>query len=188
MKYCDTYLYLPFAEVESTIHRRHLRLTRRGTESEIRLLEYCLSFAEYQYGDIIPSKTYRERKGVKVNNWEVDIETLLYVCFLLAVAYEDGELRKEGKEKMDFTLKSIHYFEKSLCILEPWRVQLPLEQSKRTCALSDQRIDRLYVYLSDVEIRLGEIHLFLNHFDKAGDHLDKGISYAKKSSDRRAEN
>lgn len=43
---------------------------------KLRLLEYCLPFAEVQYGDRSDGQAYRERNGNIVDNYDVDILTL----------------------------------------------------------------------------------------------------------------
>jgi hypothetical protein len=70
-------LLLPFEEVELAISRpTELAVgKKKGTENEIRLLEYCFSFAEYQYVKLLANHIGREE--MVVENWNVwDIRTL----------------------------------------------------------------------------------------------------------------
>jgi hypothetical protein len=88
----------------------------KGTESETKLLEECLSFAEHHYGDRVLGKSYRERDSTRVDNWFVDIITLYDICYIICL----------------------------LSILEPWRMQLDLKESEGIDCLHDVQRDSIY--------------------------------------------
>lgn len=62
----------PYQEVERAINEVH---TKRPEEKkvDIRVLVHLISYAEFQFGDRIPGKAYREREnGERTDNWRVE--------------------------------------------------------------------------------------------------------------------
>jgi hypothetical protein len=46
----------------------------------VRVWKYLVSYTEYQFGNRVPGKDYRERKtGERIDNWTVEISTLILV-------------------------------------------------------------------------------------------------------------
>jgi hypothetical protein len=95
---------LPLPEVEQGISRlKEKAKLKKGTENEIRILVYCLSFIEHQYGDIIVGKPYRQRNDgsvLCVDNWAVDVQLsavchelgFIYIC--LTESIDDYDIRR----------------------------------------------------------------------------------------------
>jgi hypothetical protein len=124
---------LPFQEVERNLRKfqNSKELSERG-ENVGRISEFCVTYAENQFGDRIPGQWYREREnGSRVDNWNVDVLYLEFFNFSIANSWRlstnsiyNIDLRKESFKK------AIYYYEKVLCILEPWRILHITEKHK----------------------------------------------------------
>jgi tetratricopeptide (TPR) repeat protein len=148
---------------------------KEGTQSEIRILEYSLSFGEYQL--------HRNENetclvgGNRNENWVIEIDNLCNLCMNLAESYKIMAAKMAMNDRcVDVSKKAIYYFEKSLPILERWRVQLA---SKTTDGWAKMKLNIIYTYLSRVERLLGGVHLSLCHYDIAGSRFEKALSYGK---------
>jgi hypothetical protein len=82
-----------------------------------RVLKQLIAYAEFQFGDRVISKSYRERgNGDRLSNWEVEIGGLYQIY---------GQL--VGVTQLDHTLSLlmqnnivIPYLKKMLTLLMPW--------------------------------------------------------------------
>lgn len=172
---------LKFSEVTEKLREPLRQLDLKGlTEAGIRLMEFCLSFAEYQFGVRRIGKSSRMRDGEGYDNWQIDILLLENLCMRLSTAYmclsEPMDMNDIGKGNLR---KAIHYCEKSLLNIEPWRIQIFLKEDKRIDSLDKGKIDLIFERLSMTERYLSECHMRLRDYVKAESHADKGISYAK---------
>lgn len=175
---------LPFDEVVSVISKLKKQAElKEGAESKIRLLEYCLSFAEHQYGSRTAGNAYRERKdGSRISNWNADIFALEQLCFNLGNIYRPltNKIDNEAARIESFQ-KALYYYEKSLSLLEPWRIQIDLERScpiKSLHELDNIDINHIYYKLSYSEIYSSEVHNRLNNYDEASKHCEIAFSHA----------
>jgi hypothetical protein len=169
---------LSYKEVEASISTlREKAKLKKGTRSEIRILEYCLSFAERQYGDWIIGKSYRERRDCsKIDNWTCEIDCIEFLCFQIGNAFmmstntiDDIDIRRDNYKQ------AIKFAEKSLFLLEPWRTQIDLEKRNRTDQLDRGMINNIYYKLSISETVLSDMHDCLNEYDKAEKYHDMAI-------------
>lgn len=131
---------------------------KKGTEVEIRILQYCFSFAENQFGDRTIGKSYRERNGAMVDNWHVEFDQLYKYCYGLGYAnFAFANSIARNHIHKDTLIKAIYYFEESLSILEPWRLQFNSEKSDRYKV----KISDMYENLSHTAKRLADCHMTL---------------------------
>jgi hypothetical protein len=150
---------LLFHEVEVVINslKGHVEKRKRLDDS-VRIAKYCLAFAEYQFGHRIIGKPYRERDGIQVDNWNIEIITLDTLCYSVCHAYT---LLADNMEKSDTNKEimknAIFYQEKSLSIFEPWLKQIDEDESERVDILNAIRIDRIFSKRSK-SLLSGEIH------------------------------
>lgn len=180
-----------FKEVDATLIKlkEQIELRKEGKDGEIRLLEYSLLFAEYQYGDRIVGQLYRKREvnGIDKLNFHVDILTLLRLCIQLGASYIAIATKIENKAAHEDAIhKAIYYHEKSRSILEPWQKQVNSEKGERIDKIDEMGIDIVYNCMSEVEKGFGECYRYLDNNEKAGDYYDKAIAHAKRiKGDRR---
>jgi tetratricopeptide (TPR) repeat protein len=181
-------IMLPCTEVSSAIKMlKEKANSKKGTNSENRLLEYCLSFAEHQYGPRIANKSYRERNSVSVvvcyDNWEVDIDMLFNLCFDLGYAYRKSigipPLLINDLQR-NCCMKAVHFYDKAKSILKPWLIQIDLYEDKRTDSINEVQMNDIYERTSSTERLLGECHMNLHNYDKAGICFDRAILYGKR--------
>jgi tetratricopeptide (TPR) repeat protein len=64
-------------------------------------------------------------------------------------------------------------------LLEPWRVQCDLEESRRADSIDKDQIDYVYFHLSNTENQLIHCHISLGDYDKATDYCDMALSHAR---------
>jgi hypothetical protein len=149
---------------------------KKGTENEIRSLEYCLLFAEHQYGCLIVGKSYRERgDGSRKSNWNVVItlESLCFNCSDIYISMADNS--GEYGIRVETFKKAIYYYKKSISLLEPWRVQLDLDGNGWTDNLNKDQISDVYFKFSKTEVQLSDCHNKLDNYDKATDSIDVAL-------------
>jgi tetratricopeptide (TPR) repeat protein len=174
--------FLPFTEVALIITKikRQAEL-KEGTESEIRLLKYCILFAKYQYGSPVVGKSYRERdNGSQISNWNVELGTLLHLYLKL------GTIHRQMNDIMDDYISTknaletaIPYFRNALKLLEPWKAQIDVDETIRINDLNEDDIGHIYYQLSNVELNLSTLYISLEEYDKADDYCNLAISHAR---------
>jgi hypothetical protein len=171
---------LTFSDIDSTVTELRTQAKNlKGTESETRILEHRLSFAEYQYGDRT-IESYCEREGNTVDNWNVDIIILYNTCDSLGKLFFDLADHMDKNVSKENALKNaIHYYEKSLFLLEPWRLQLDSEENERVDMIDEAQIDEILQFLSKAHNSLGECEIMRHDFDRADMYFDTAILNAK---------
>jgi tetratricopeptide (TPR) repeat protein len=181
---------LPYTEVDSAISKlKEKAKSKEGTNSEKRLLEYCLSFAEQQYGPRIANKSYRERDGVsvdvRVDNWHVDINRLFDLCFDLGTACGNSEGDQINMSDLgkDCCEKAIHFYEETLSLLKPWQIQIDLKADERTDSIDEVQMNYISERTSSTERWLGQCYSNQSNYDKAGVCYDRAILYGRRVGD-----
>jgi hypothetical protein len=167
---------LTFHDIDSTVTKlRTQAKNRKGTESETRISEHCLLFAEHQYGDRT-IESYREREGNTVDNWIVDIIVLYSICESLGNLFFDLADHMDKNVSKENTLKkAIQYYEKSLTLLEPWRLQLDSGENKRVDMIDAAKSDEILQFLLEANNSLGECEIMRHDFDRADMYFDTAI-------------
>jgi hypothetical protein len=175
MKNSDT-LLSTFTVHDKLAELRKQSELRNGTEEGRRILEFCVSFAEYQFGDRLIRKSYHDA------DWEKDIGQISSICYALGNEYSfstnDMDMNDAYK---DAFRKAIHYFEKALSILQSWRTYFDLEASGQVLDDTDKRakINNIYDSLSNTENSLSTCYTHLNDYVNADNYSDRAISHAK---------
>jgi hypothetical protein len=176
---------LPFKVVETTLRKfRESAELVKGNVNAIQISEFCIKYAENQFGDRVPGQWYREREdkdSSKIENWFVDVLYLEFFTYSVANnlrlatnSIDNSDLRKESFNK------AIRHYKKGLSILEPWRILHTIEknENERICKLNEGMIDTIYCRLSLIETDLNECNSRLGNFDISNDYLDKAIIHA----------
>jgi tetratricopeptide (TPR) repeat protein len=174
---------LPFKEVDTTLQKfRESAELVEGNVNALRISEFCIKYAENQFGDRVPGQWYREREdGNKIDNWTADILNLQFFTYSVANYWrlstnsiDNVDLRKESFKK------AIHHYKKGLSILEPWRILHTVEKNENVqiYKLDEGMIDYIYHRISLTETFLNECYSRLGNFDKSNDYLDKAIEHA----------
>lgn len=149
-------------------------------EIAIRIMIHTLSFARHHFGDRIIGKSYHESvNGDRINNWRVEIEIIEKCSFAIGDRYE--VLHTHGKLSLDsYRNVAFSYYQECLVILEPWRLQLDLQESDRVDHLNEVLIGHLFFLLSSREDVLGEINTKFVKFIIADGHCQRALAFAKR--------
>jgi tetratricopeptide (TPR) repeat protein len=150
---------------------RHAKLKMDiSTDSGIRILKCCLSYAETPPGDFFLGQPYRTSK-------------LLYsICDLLIGAYMTitSELNTFDSNYEDAWKKLFYYLQKALSILDPWRVQLDTKDSHRIDGLNEENINEIYRNLAMTEMKISNCYLKVEKIEKCMERYDRSIFHAEK--------
>lgn len=174
---------LPFRDITATVRKLSAQAELKNGISKIKILEYCLSFLEFQYGERIAGESFRKREvdGTRVDNWVVDFDFLILFCNNISETYK---FMADNMVMNDICVSNLnkakYYTKKSLSILEYWRIQLDLDATKRIDRLDDRKCNMIYKFSSSFECTLGEINISLVMYDEVGAHCNRAISFAKK--------
>jgi hypothetical protein len=159
----------------------------------VRVLEHLISYVEYQYGDRVVGKAYRERffgeitavvmNGMMVNgminrldNFAVEIDILFSIYDDLIRIYEDDEsLSWIARDNL-----KLPHCEKALHLLQPWNAYPDLNSSPRQIDTLDMnKNNRILSYLYFAEHRMAGIQRRKNEFHQAGYHCQRELFYAR---------
>jgi tetratricopeptide (TPR) repeat protein len=158
----------PYHEVVEKI----IEATDKGA-ANIRIIEHILSYAEFQFGDRIPGKSYRERgNGDQISNWKVEIEIIIGTIFLLTSIYSNDALTLIIQDK-----KLLPYVEKQLDILKPWYALIDLD-STDTNSLNVDQVNKILNLSSSCENWMANISTNKRDYGRAESSCQKVLSCA----------
>jgi tetratricopeptide (TPR) repeat protein len=148
----------------------------KKTQLGIRVFGHLISYAEHQFGDRIPGKSYRERgDGDRINNWKVEIEILIPIyCNLLDVHSTD-----ESLSLIDSGNLRLPYSEKILDLLRPWSLKLDSNSTCQIENLDKDQMTRILLLLSTLELIIGIILRQRNEFELAESYCQQALSHAR---------
>jgi tetratricopeptide (TPR) repeat protein len=168
-------MFLPFLKVYDVMFQLKKKASVvMGKDSEIRILKYCLSFAEYQYGDRIIGQKQRERGGYGMDNLAID-QIFLGLCGAIGFDYQ---IKADRHSKIsilkDAYTMAIYHYKKSLSIVVSWQTQLDSGERKDFIKGIDINFMRTMA-----ESKLVSCYIELRNFEKAGDSYERAITFAK---------
>jgi tetratricopeptide (TPR) repeat protein len=165
----------PYHEVVQIIDDILEEISEKKKEQRIRVLTHLISYAKHQFGDRVPGKVYRERNtGERMDNWRIEIEMLIPIFISLLTAHEDGALSRIDRDNLAFP-----YFEKMLDILRPWSTCVDLNRASHIDSINKEQISEILLHLSQTERSIGLIFTRRNQFDRAENHCQQALSYAR---------
>jgi hypothetical protein len=142
----------------------------------MRVLGHLISYAEHQFGDRIPGKAYRERvNGDRIDNWKVEIETLIPIYGDLVDVYSSDE----SLSIIDSGSLRFPYYEKMLDLLRPWSLKLDLNQTSQIDKLDKYQINIILSLLSTTKRNFGMIYRQRNEFILAESYCQQALSHAR---------
>jgi hypothetical protein len=136
----------------------------KKTQLGIRVFGHLISYAEHQFGDRIPGKSYRERgDGDRIDNWKVEIEILIPIyCNLLDVYSTDESLSMIDSGNLRFP-----YLEKMLDLLRLWSLKLDSNSTSQIDNLDKDQMNIVLLLLATTERNIGIILRQRNEFELA---------------------
>jgi tetratricopeptide (TPR) repeat protein len=171
---------LPFKEVDATLRKFQelIQLEKVEGENVSRISEFCISYADYQFGDRILGEWYCERDGSRVDNWKMDLNIQFFNLIVADNCMESISSIYKSKTRHYSIEKAIHHYERVLSVMEPWRIEHKLDESKRIYNLKEEQADIVYYKLSETERQLSYCYCVISNYDKASEHCDKAIAHA----------
>jgi hypothetical protein len=142
-----------------------------------RVLVHLISYALHQFGDRVLGKGYRERafNGERIDNWRVEIGILIPIYLNLTSAYNSDEsLSMIVCDNLIFS-----YYEKILELLRPWSAYLDVSSASHMDSLDKDQINDILDHFSETERNMGSIHIRRNQFDRAENHCQQALVFAK---------
>jgi tetratricopeptide (TPR) repeat protein len=166
----------PYHEVARVIEEIHEEISTKNKEQKLRVLEHLISYADYQFGDRILGKSYRERgNGDRIDNWSVEIKGLIPIYNDTVVIHkEDESLSTMARDNLVFP-----YYEKMLELLRPWSAYLDSNRTSQIDSLDEDQIQFTLVYFTQIERNMGAIYKRRNEFNLAEDHCQRALTYAR---------
>jgi tetratricopeptide (TPR) repeat protein len=161
----------PYGEVVQVI------LEILSAPDDARVLRHLLSYAQFQFGESIPGKTYRQRgNGERIGNYEVEIKILIPISQILIGVYQEVS----SLSLIDRDIKILPLCESILKILKPWSLNLDLDAASRVNSLSKDQIDCILELLSSTESCLGISYTNKSQIDMSEYHYERALSYARR--------
>lgn len=142
-----------------------------------RILEHLLSYAEFQFGNRVQGKAYRNRGDCdSIDNYYVEICVLISIYTgLIDVCIRDKSLTLLQQNYLMFP-----YHEKIFHVLRPWAECLDLDATSRVDILDKGRITHILHTLSNTERDMARIFEHRSQFDLASNHFERALSYARR--------
>ena len=121
----------PYQDVVRLINEMNNELPKKK-DLEVRVLKHLIAYAEHQFGDRVPGKSYRERgDGDRMDNWVVEIEILTSIYNDLVTIYScDDTLSNVDSANLRHPC-----YEKILDLLRPWSACLDSNSTNRVDCL-----------------------------------------------------
>jgi tetratricopeptide (TPR) repeat protein len=143
----------------------------------VRVLDHALSYAEFQFGDRVEGKSYRERgNGDRISNWIVEIVFLRFIYGRLIYKYiNDQSLSTIMKD-----IKMIPYLEKTHQLLMPWSILIDSDVTNVKDVLNKDDTNHVLGLLSNNDGDWAGIHINRNEYNLAENHCQRALSSAKK--------
>jgi hypothetical protein len=136
-----------------------------------------LRYTEFQFGDRIPGKPYRQRENSeRIDNFEVEINIMLLIYRKLINFY----IGDKSLSLIDCDNVLLPCYEKVLEVLEPWSLCVDLDAANPIESLSKDQIDRILKQLSNIERRIATIYMHRNQFDIAESYYQRAVSNARR--------
>jgi tetratricopeptide (TPR) repeat protein len=140
--------------------------------SDVRILCHLLSYAEFQFGDRVLGKAYREREnGERISNWDAEVVGLHSIHERVIAIY----LKDTSLSQIQCDSLALPHSLKTVELLRPWSISLDSDAS-----LDKEQINFILILLSDSERIISDIRTSKKQFSLAEDHLKRALSYVKR--------
>jgi hypothetical protein len=135
--------------------------------NNLRGLEHLLSYADYQFGQRVTGRDYRERiDGQRITNWDVDIEILLQISNAIVEIYaSSSSLSPVVRHKGLFP-----HLERSLQILSPWMDTIDFDATNQSYSITFTKSNYLLKQSCTLEEDMATLAMNRNQYDVAERH------------------
>jgi len=175
LKKLSNLILRPYREVVHSIVEIRVKEFKKA-EMNIRVWKNLVSYAEYQFGNRVLGRVYREREdGERIDNWSVEIDILIRIHGCLADAYSrDKSLGTISSSNLRLPL-----YEEMLDLLRPWSIYLDPNSTFRTDRITKDQINEIFVLSVQVENNIALIYMEQCQFNLVETHCQRGLSYAR---------
>jgi tetratricopeptide (TPR) repeat protein len=135
--------------------------------NDLRVLEHLLSYADYQFGQQVAGRDYRERiDGRRIDNWNVDIEILLQISNAMVEIYtSNSSLSPMIRDKGMFP-----HVERSLQILSPWMDTIDFDATHQSNSITSAKAHYLLEISCTLERNMAMLAFSRSQYDIAERH------------------
>jgi hypothetical protein len=142
----------------------------------VRVWKHLVSYAEYQLGNRVPGKDYREREnGERIDNWTVEINILTFIYSWFADLYgRDESLSRIYSFNLKFPL-----YEKILNVLRPWSADLDSNSTCQIVSMSTDQMNEILMLSAETENNVAIIYMHRNQFNLAEIHCQRSLLCAR---------
>jgi tetratricopeptide (TPR) repeat protein len=142
--------------------------------ADLRVLCHLFSYAEFQFGERIPGKAYRQRENScdRMDNWTVEIHCMVCIYKCLSATYA-ADASRNFRDRDNGMLP---YCLKILEVLKPWSLCL----DSRTDKMSKDEIHLILELSSNTECMIAAIYKNRDRYDVSESHYQRAISYARR--------
>jgi hypothetical protein len=164
----------PYREVAKII-REIIEAPEKSPVEDRRLFKHVLYYAQFQFGDRLPGKSYRQRaNGSQITNWAVDFGFFHEIYSRIGESYaNDTSLGRIVQAN-----NMIPYVEKQLEVLTPWSVLI--DSDCHIDSLNKDEINQVLILLSDSARVLASLYLKKEEFNASEVYCKRALSYASK--------
>jgi len=143
--------------------------------ASLRILSHLLCYAEFQFGERVAGKAYRQRgNGEKIDNLTVEIRVVISIYrSFLSVYDRDTLLNQVDRDNL-----KIPYFLKMQEMLKPW--SLCLDSESQNDSLSQAYIDYLWEILAHTESSIAMIYMSTFQLDISESYFLQSLAYARR--------
>jgi hypothetical protein len=139
----------------------------------LRILSHLLCYAEFQFGERIAGKAYRQRgNGEKIDNLTVEVRVVIDIYRRFLSVYDgDRSLTNEDRNNL-----KLPYFLKMQELLKPWS----LSPDSQDDSLNVAHIDYIWEILSDTESQIAMIYMNSFQLDISETYFLQSLAYARR--------
>lgn len=168
-------LLQPFREIIPIIYE--ILLSKKG--DDIRILEHLLIYVDYQFGNRVIGKTYRERvDGERISNYEVEVDILYHINKRLSTLYShQHSLNMIARNDSTYPV-----IKRSLDLLNPWLLELDsgCSISYSINSLHEEQSDFILEELFRTEHNMTVVIVSRGDFDLAEGHCQRCLAYSQR--------
>lgn len=149
----------------------------RSATKNVRVLHHLLSYAQFQFGNSIPGKSYRQRQnGERIDNFEVEIDIMILIYRNLVTIYV-ADTSLNSKDSHDILMVC---YDKMSEIAQPWSLYLDSDAVSQVDSLSREKIDTIFQLLLGIEQRKAESFANRRLFSDSEKHCQQALFYARR--------
>jgi hypothetical protein len=150
-------------------------LENRG--NNIRVLEHLMSYADYQFGQRVAGRNYRERiDGQRIDNWIIDIEILLQISNAMVEIYATNS----SLSTMICDKEISPHLERSRHILSPWMDTIDSDATNQSNSLNSIESNYFLKESYALERNMATLALNRNQYDVVVRHIHRCLENSRR--------